>query len=517
MKPQKRQLLLFAFLASGVVLRYLSFSYNDLPHGDINLDYAAAWSFKNTGRLMIPIVAPRPYPSDGSNFGYPLDQHAPLWPLIGGLGSMVFGDIFLTFKIFTLVAGILVIPVSYLAFKKPFGEGPAILASGIISFTYLLIDYSGNGSLYIVHALLFLVFVLVSHKPERLTNAILLGILAGLAYLLNYQAVIVIGALVVLFGIRYKQIQQLRPLALALSASLSIAFLVISPWLIRNFQIFGSPFFSVNYGYFLSSLGIPSRSTLSNGALVYERIWSQFQISTGIRTVLVWILRNSVYFIIRILILAPVTSIFALLMSIHLQRRRNLVDRSGGFWSVLLLLGFHVLLSCLWPVFKFRYFVPVMPLVIGLGSFGIYDLIRQKGVRIGIIRVCITGLLAVNILTYVRVPSHTNYYDSNELFHWRTGEVEWQEQIRSLRLATQEMNLQRNDAVIGDIPVFYFTHAPIVRAVEIQDQEIIQELIKQYDVRYVVDVIERESFYGKFIPGEIIYRDQFHIVLEIKP
>jgi len=79
------------------------------------------------------------------------------------------------------------------------------------------------------------------------------------------------------------------------------------------------------------------------------------------------------------------------------------------------------------------------------------------------------------------------------------------------------MNLQRNDAVIGDIPVFYFTHAPIVRAVEIQDQEIIQELIKKYDVRYVVDVIERESFYGKFIPGEIIYRDQFHMVLEIKP
>jgi 4-amino-4-deoxy-L-arabinose transferase-like glycosyltransferase len=466
---------------------------------------------------MIPIVAPRPYPSDSSDFGYPLDQHAPLWPLIGGLGSMVFGDIFLTFKIFTLVAGILVIPVSYLAFKKPFGEGPAILASGIISFTYLLIDYSGNGSLYIVHALLFLVFVLVSHEPERLTNAILLGFLAGLAYLLNYQAVIVIGALVVLFGIRYKQIERLRPVAMALIASLSIAFLVISPWLMRNYQLFGAPFFSVNYGYVLSSLGVPSRSTFRNGALVYERIWSQFQISTGIRTVLVWILRNGVYFIIRILILAPVTSIFAFLISIHLQRRRNLVDRSGGFWSVLLLLGFHVLLSCLWPVFKFRYFVPVMPLIIGLGSFGIYDLIRQKGVRIGIIGVCIVGLLAVNILTYVRVPSHTNYYDSNELFHWRTGEVEWREQIRSLRLATQEMNLQRNGTVIGDIPVFYFTHAPIVRAIEIQDQEIIQELIKKYDVSYVVDVIERESFYGNFIPGEIIYRDRFYMVMEIEP
>ena len=201
----------------GALLRLAAFIFNDLPHGDINLDYAAAWNLSTNGRLMLPFVAPRPYPSAQLGFGFPYEQHPPLWPILGYLGATITGNIYLAFKLITLVSGILLIPLSYVAFRKAFGDLPALFSSVLIAFTYVLIDFSGNGSLYILHAFLILVFVFLAGKPERPLNAILLGIVAGLAYLLNYQAIVVLGALIVVYLYQFGYGKQLWKKCLMLS------------------------------------------------------------------------------------------------------------------------------------------------------------------------------------------------------------------------------------------------------------------------------------------------------------
>ena len=112
----------------GALLRLAALIFNDLPRGVINLDYAAAWNLSTNGRLMLPFVAPRPYPSAQLGFGFPYEQ-PPLAALLGYLGANITGNIYLAFKLITLVSGILLIPLSYVAFRKPFLDLPALFSS----------------------------------------------------------------------------------------------------------------------------------------------------------------------------------------------------------------------------------------------------------------------------------------------------------------------------------------------------------------------------------------------------
>lgn len=64
----------------GALLRLAALIYNDLPRGVINLDYAAAWNLSTNGRLMLPFIALRPYPSAQLGFGFPYEQPPPCGP-----------------------------------------------------------------------------------------------------------------------------------------------------------------------------------------------------------------------------------------------------------------------------------------------------------------------------------------------------------------------------------------------------------------------------------------------------
>ena len=78
---------------------------------------------------------------------------------------------------------------------------------------------------------------------------------------------------------------------------------------------------------------------------------------------------------------------------------------------ILLLLTLHILLSAAWPVTKFRYFVPLLPLVFiisleHLQSFHWSE--RSKNILLG---ATFAMILALSFLTYRSVPTHTYYYD----------------------------------------------------------------------------------------------------------
>ena len=66
----------------GTLARVASFRFNIWPHGDVVFDAAIAESLAWTGRMLVPIVDVRYYPTSQFGFGYPPDQHPPLWPLM---------------------------------------------------------------------------------------------------------------------------------------------------------------------------------------------------------------------------------------------------------------------------------------------------------------------------------------------------------------------------------------------------------------------------------------------------
>jgi 4-amino-4-deoxy-L-arabinose transferase-like glycosyltransferase len=509
--------LLLVILLAGAALRLAAFVWNDLPHGDVFLDEAAAWSLRNQGRLAIPFVAPRPYPSAHFGFGYPLDQHAPLWPVMGALGALLVGEGFLALKLFTLVFGTALIPAAYSAFCRPFGAGPALCASAGVAFTYVLVDYAGNGSLYILQALLFLLFIRLAAEPARRLNALLLGVLTGLAYLLNYQAVVLFGALAGLYLVQTDWRRLFARPEPQLWIALAAALAVVTPWLIRNTLVFGSPFYSTNLGFVLSELDVPAHISQSGDSLIIRPVWIGYDFTALPARVAGWVLRNLGYFAVRILILAPFVSAFLLPGSIHLLRQAR-----GSKWSaalaepLLLLPALYLASACLWPVFQFRYFVPVLPLVSGLGFYGLSQTVRAPRFRRCAFALCFVALLVVDVVTFLRVPSHTNYYDSNEFYHWRTGEVDWQADARLLQQAAQDLSGRAPGAVIADAPVFYFTRRPLVRAVNVQEAAQLRFLAARYAVRYILDVSGRENLYLESLGGTVVFRNSRYSLIELE-
>jgi hypothetical protein len=130
----------------------------------------------------------------------------------------------------------------------------------------------------------------------------------------------------------------------------------------------------------------------------------------------------------------------------------------------------------------------------------------------------LTGMafLTVGFLTFSRVPSHTNYYDSNELVRYRTGEAEWQAQERSLREAALELKGYPEGPAIAPLEAFYYSHFPLILATGLSDPDVLRTYIEEYKVRYILDSKDREAFYDQLVDYEILYRNDRYSLLEIE-
>jgi hypothetical protein len=182
-----------------------------------------------------------------------------------------------------------------------------------------------------------------------------------------------------------------------------------------------------------------------------------------------------------------------------------------------LLLIFHLAISCFWPVFKFRYFVPLLPLLFGLGSYGIFSIHQRSKIQKLIAITSMVSVIFVSFTTFLRVPSHTNYYDSNEFFNYRTGEEDWlTNESLLMDAAANIINTDPTAPIIGSEPsLFYHLHRPIVIVNNLKDPTIIQFLVREYNIQYIVDQHSKETFYMEFLDLFPIYTNAEYVVLGI--
>lgn len=168
-----------------------------------------------------------------------------------------FGSSFWTMKLVNVTFGaLLVVPVFYLT-KSLFDKEKAIVAS-ILSFSYPLLII---GSI-VPGDKIFDAFVIVSAiasftQGARIRNALVSGILCGLAFLSRFDfggALFVSALIYYLLGARLESAPFKR--RVATTSVFTIAFaLVILPWLLRNYMVFG---------YALSITGIAARVFFSS-------------------------------------------------------------------------------------------------------------------------------------------------------------------------------------------------------------------------------------------------------------
>jgi hypothetical protein len=175
----------------------------------------------------------------------------------------------------------------------------------------------------------------------------------------------------------------------------------------------------------------------------------------------------------------------------------------------------HLALILAWPTTKFRYLVPVLPLIFAIGSSFLWEL-EWPGQRTLLVAVTAGLCLFTNLWTFMTIPSHTYYYDGGlvEDNFGGQGETVFVEEAKSLRAAADAILACGPGTILGDHLMYPFTHQPLVVNSTAYSAEVVAHLVRKYDVRYVVAQPARASFYEFLGPSEL-WSDGRFVVLEI--
>src|SRR3989344_5612837 len=309
----------------------------------------------------------------------------------------------------SFLAGIAVLILIYRAGLELGGQGVALLSLGLAVFSYLLIDFSGNGSFYIFQSALYLLFLLVWWREKSKKDTLLLGVIAGLALLLSHQAVALI------FAYAAHLIFVKRPGFKLIFASLVLFFLpavlIYLPWGLRNYFFIGNFLPPADMYYVWDKLGF-ARQAEGDITTYAPTLATYFELAKRIFTN--WLPYN-LYFINRqLFVLAPLVYVFALFLAaevLFFKKWKKLSE--DGFRKLLplfLILGFHILISAVWPVTKFRYFVPILPLVFLAGSWWIGNFVSSQRLKLLAAGSSFALLILLSVFTYFSTPSRTYYY-----------------------------------------------------------------------------------------------------------
>jgi 4-amino-4-deoxy-L-arabinose transferase-like glycosyltransferase len=546
----------------GGLWRVLSFGYNVWPHGDVVIDAAIAESVAWHGRLLVPIVDVRYYPIDQFGFGYPPDQHPPVWPLLGAALTGLVGDGYTALKLVSLLVGIVVVPLTYLALRRWVGNGPALLASGLVAASYPLVDFSGNGSLWVLLAAFYLVWLWALPGDRRQETGdrrgigtiwpisggrrwALLGVVMGLAYLTNYPAVVLPVALVGVHLLRYGR-DSFRPAALkgpVLSAI--VMFVVVLPWLVFNVVQFGSPIWSQPFQRTLAGGSRQVEYVLLGDEVVKRNLPAPPNRLVALREKAFDLYGNVGFVMKQSLVLTPVLGgLFAvgLLLLVpwpgrpHPQPLPTAVERGasnlspplyrngegGGGWGlsheplpVAVLALVHLALIVWWPTTKFRYLVPLLPLVIALGGWCLWQ-IGPAAVR-NRLAIVVAGLcLFTNAWTMLSIPSHTYYYDGGLVADnfGQQGERLFVGDARQYKAAADAIIARGPGTILGDHIMSPLTRMPLVINSTVYPPEIVQHLVHKYQIRYIVAERSHADDYAFLGTSPIWSGDRF-VVLEV--
>lgn len=407
-------LLFVVIMVAALAPRLASLTWNTMIHGDVGMDASAAASFARDGTLLlfddriasaVPDPAPLPPPPEGAA----LAQHGPVWPILGGLflaaddAVPTIASAYGMLRGLSLVSGVLLLFLAWHLTRRMLSERDAFWIIAILGASYLLIDYSGNGSFYMLQACLYLLWIFAARELRGILSAAALGVIGGVAYLLNFQSIILLPAGILWFLLQPGPWRMRIGCAAAASA---VFVLCVAPWLIRNARVFGDPLWShaVNSNYLYSKAGM-AHLVGERGAVTGES-WADR--ATLLRAMAAWLPNNLYYVARKLFVLLPVVFLAFPFALIDLPFKRAY---ARAVLPVLIVLVLHLLLSAAWPVPKFRYFVPMTPLVLLLVAAYVRALPwteRRRTLFFGASLLC-TAALAV--LAFFSTPTHTSYYD----------------------------------------------------------------------------------------------------------
>lgn len=404
--------ILIAILALGFCARLASLQWNWFMHADVVGDSTVTASVNRDGRFVVyprleNSVDPADYelPTTG---GEVLILHGPVVPVLGAIVMKTFGGTsvaagYLALRIVSLVMSMLVILLAFLVGRRLLDPTAGLVAAAFTAASYVLIDFAGNGAIYTTQGAVYLFWVWIALQKPGYRRTALLGAAAGFGYLVNFQCVIMIPATLFLFAVEAVQARRFVPLLAHAALFLGLVAAIAAPWLIRSMQLFNDPFFhhAYNMGYAYMKAGIK----VPDGAP-----YASFSDKLGVlhSVVTLWGPNNMYYAARKLFILAP----FAFfLFSYGLIDVAFAPSRLRKALPLFLLMVMQFLMYAGWPIWKFRFFVPILPFVFLAAVEQLWHLKISDRWRNACIGVTLAAMLSVAWMTYNTYPTHTTYYD----------------------------------------------------------------------------------------------------------
>ncbi len=354
-------------LGVGLLLRCAVMSWHDTPRGDVLLDVSVARSVaagegyaSGFHRGMAFVFGDGPVPPQDR-----ADQHGPLWPTMGVALSVLTGSSFSGLKLGSLLCGFLCLLLVWrMADRLTEGisgcpDGIPALATSLVALSFPLVEFSGNGSLYMAQTVLVLLLVECLCRPGY--GTIGAGVVLGLAWLLNYQSMALLPVPLVVLMLTASSGDRGKALRAGTTA-IAVAVAMQIPWWWRNGEVFGALLYSVNPGHYLVHAGLGPSLGMEDGLPVARFIHS-ITPQLLVTAPSAWLLPQVLYVFTTGLILLPGSLALVgagglSLASLGIARKER---RPVACIVVLLVL---LLAALAWPGIKLRYLVPLLPLIV---------------------------------------------------------------------------------------------------------------------------------------------------------
>jgi len=511
----------------GVFLRIASFSWNSALNGDVNLFALTAREFTLHGRLDYPMKYEFSDRVDYLTLHTPASQHPPLWPLSAGIIAKIIGadDTFAILKILSEICGGLLIGAIALSARISSDNTPKrltisesrinITAISLVSLSAILVDFSANGSPYILMALwLTLSYcLLLRFKPQKFTHLLTAGLLC-VASILTHSAMLLLPLGFIFAILTNKSSLPQTSTSKTLKTRLwnVVVFLLVilvglSPWLFWNLRQFGQIFHSYSSNYIYEQLGLMHTGIYGNV------ITSRLEYTLPALKILpryALLAAKSMYALCRemFLLIGPfglILSLFGLVWGYKTNKDR--------ITPLLIPIICYVAAIGIWATYKFRFLTPIIPAYCFLVSFGFFVIFSKGGFWRWFAGLCLTGAFIWSIIPIFQ-DAKTMYYGRESHPH---NALYAEMQPLAISLATRQPGvvLGYSQYLDGGIETVYWHRFPFVAGRGMSEMEI-KKLAADFNFRYIwADTTSAPTLQQWFPAANVIDRSGEFVVLEL--
>jgi hypothetical protein len=506
-RPLSKSLWVVALLAlaAGLVLRIASFGWNTRLQGDVNLFALTAREFVQHDRLHYPMKYEYTDHVPYRALHTPASQHPPLWPLACGLLGKLFrtADTFFILKAMCLVAGCALLAIIGFAGIRAGWRHEALVAVSCIALSAMFVDFSANGSPYILSAMMLVltVVLLAGFRYQTLTDYVLAGVLCGIG-LQVHSAMVCMPVAFGAFWLWKRAELRWRGVVSAVVTGL----VVLAPWVIWNVVHFGTPFYSHASDYLLRWLGLTQRGiygdviTTRPAGAVDMGVLEQYAFRAAV---------NARAFVYRYFLeIGPFCTVLALIGCVALFKR----DKHKAM-ALVVPCALYVIAVFLWATYRYRYLLPVLPAAYIAAGFGFVALCRRRLAWKLAGCLCFAGTLAWGAQGFFEKP-RAQYYQEDE------GRAAQYASMRELatELGTLEpgVTLGYAESLDAGIETVYWHEFPFVAGHGFTQAEEIRKLVSDFGVRYIWADKATVDRLKSFLPeARLILRNERYFVFEM--